>query len=1130
MTQENEILLSSSEQVVTPVLPGINVRGVFVPEALPGSGVATLEPGQVLVPKTKPFEVLTLGAVTNQEHRDRAKEPKVNNEYLHFLSSPWDYFDLRLRKHDVPSPILEIKEQIEESRRELPTLPADSKILLKSPLKSIRDQERQRLISSGISSQVLDTLFLPDISFVNASELGFIQQEKISSFEGFYDFLNQCINELLAEFSPSQENMILLASLFQYLDVFCRIYLYSSGQSKLDSPQLLDNIAKHVECLQSKLLEIGSVESLRFLFDFLSHFKQESRTASRIFLSILEEAHISHPIKYEFLYQLDGSDVIDSTMPKVGLEIEGVPLVSFGKFPEGFSMGLDGGGGMPEIRRNKEALHFDGLYRKQLFDFWYWASMAKLKGASVHITLDNNSGSLLSYFQSMMGSDYDDLRRNRHGGSELVELRFNLSGYNKSTDFFDKDTLKLSDGFDFNSYDLATFIEALLSYGGSAGGAGSELGLAMPIFWQETLKKKVEKYRVYNISDFTSLISFLGMSDRQATSHSSEIRDQIKGLSSIITFTFSFEQVVLLLERFSKHPHLALIEGTLHEKCEEITKEELFLLGSKCRWSSSMHSLSLLEGQVVTFEEYKKIIESVGWQNSPLIESATRNLGRINCDEFMTVLALSRTADSNVELVFEKIDEPFTEDDLKIFGNIFFADPKLLDLEQMGCFIYKSKTAQELRHCIELVGWRNIPLVCNLISGFSGKLEANEFAELVSQVPRFKKEVIKRLAKKIDQNFDYQQFITVGALVEWDFRIMSVLVMDSELVFNQSELHDFLQSGQALCANFKAWANLLCLMCTKSKESMGFDDIVVFANGVAWEASNLSFLIELMRGRELSSGNLLQLGYITRLLSLTGNFGGLIQVKLLIEQSKLQLEFEELFFLLEEFKSDLAFFCLILIEKSEDELVFTVDQAEALCDFASAQANKDNHNFNIIFEPVGSGIDFSRFVSLLKLSTKKSFVENLCLALEEKLSFKNLSAAILKIPRFERVNFLEVLCKNKKIEMSLIGFIIFSKNSISNELFLYSELVLLISIFLEENEKLSVDQFLRAAAAAGWDEQIFSILIQYLDFNSLTFGDTRSLLYGSPQHLRYALWAQLTTLPLTQTITLGQIVSSGVSL
>jgi gamma-glutamyl:cysteine ligase YbdK (ATP-grasp superfamily) len=51
-------------------------------------------------------------------------------------------------------------------------------------------------------------------------------------------------------------------------------------------------------------------------------------------------------------------------------------------------MGIDGGGTMPELRRQYDSIRYDKKFQEDLFDLWYWFRLSKCQGTSIHVHID----------------------------------------------------------------------------------------------------------------------------------------------------------------------------------------------------------------------------------------------------------------------------------------------------------------------------------------------------------------------------------------------------------------------------------------------------------------------------------------------------------------------------------------------------------------------------------------------------------------------------------------------------------------------------------------------------------------------------------------------------------------------
>lgn len=444
------------------------LSGIFVPSGyVIGESITKLEKPYILRPPKFTTEIVRPDennqTVDDQNNFEDDRGSLLNEALIFYLSSPLNYFNKFFEEKKIISPIDEIKQQIEKTRSELPSFSEASKILLRSPINKIRISEKERLLKEGISVQDIETFLSPETALVNVSELNFIRlPEQSGSLEAFYSILDEAIEELLVIDAEVNEQIKHASKFAEYLTIFSEAFMYQTANFKINNPLLLEKIAKKIEFLVESNLFLNSAKKMQGLFDFIAHFEMNNRTASSIFLDILKNNNFQHPLIHELIYQLKPEERIDPEQPRIGIEIEAIPLILFGSCPANFELGIDDGDTMPELRRDNQKLNFDNQYKKELFDLWYWAKMIRLKGASLHIHIDDESGQKLNTFQSIFGLDDDSLRGNQKH-VQTAELRFNLNEYVKK----DKDevNLVLSKPFFHQQYDIAQFIEVLLQIG-----------------------------------------------------------------------------------------------------------------------------------------------------------------------------------------------------------------------------------------------------------------------------------------------------------------------------------------------------------------------------------------------------------------------------------------------------------------------------------------------------------------------------------------------------------------------------------------------------------------------------------------------------------------------------------------
>jgi len=498
---------------------------------------------EVLTPSPKDVQQL---AVTSN---NRESGKKDNEKLLFFISRPWDYCNNKLDEAGVQSPIPEITDSIEKVRTSVP-ISETSRLLLKSPLKHIREAEKKKLNLSDYEYQIACA---PNIALVDVQSLNFIHEKNSEdeTIQDYYSFLNSVINELFYIPDGSTEQLKHLAHVSQYLDVLSQSFLYKFGQNKLDNGMILETIAERME----PILQSGAhypKEYLQIIFNFLSYFEMNNSVASTLFSQILTANSISHPIIHELNYQLHPEKRSDPSAPNIGMEIEGIPTVVFGNIPDGFELGIDGAGTIPEFRRSKKSISFDAAFKKDLYDLWYFAKMSQLKGASLHVHIDLRTDLLkedmLNRFKLLFGFDSQNVKFSQKNNT--VEIRFNLAAYK---DQGSKTQLDISSPFFHDQYDLVGFIETLLDY--SSTGETPTLSDDIPNYWKLKLSEKKH-------SDYDSVLNALNehVAYRNATKDSPWTRTTVPITEALRKFsgTISYDQLLHLLSKTDGESELAI--------------------------------------------------------------------------------------------------------------------------------------------------------------------------------------------------------------------------------------------------------------------------------------------------------------------------------------------------------------------------------------------------------------------------------------------------------------------------------------------------------------------------------------------------------------------------------------------
>ena len=641
-------------KIATPELPltSVETKRDFQQDATTGLLVPKKE--VLTVPTEKP-SILRPKEVDIHRLTKKEQEKKGKNAYLFYLSNPWNYFESELSKQQLPSPTPEIQKTVAAARKNIPN--ESSLILLNSPLKAIRESEKQRLISSGMSETLVSTLVgqgkVLDIQLCNPAELSFsfdapkTDENTESTKEAFNTFLVDSISNIF-DAIESKEDVKRLASLLQKLDVVLQTYQYRLDMYKVDSPELLDTVAQLLDTYRGKKDTIPQ-NYLSPIFDFISNFNLQSKTANTIFYSFLKKSNSSHPLLHELEYQLLPEDEKkDLSQPKVGLEVEGVPKVLWKNVPEGFEQGLDGGLTLPEYRKSKDHLHFDATLKKQLFDFWYWAKKNQLVGVSVHIHLDIDDTIRSSLMAQYFGTDYDSIRESSF---DTLELRFNLSGYDTSNG--ETQQVSVSSPFfheQFEFVELITFLESFRT--ATTTTECTDAFQKLPYFWKTHLKKPAEvknkqlqtkenerKKLLTLLENHTLVELFLDSSSKHLVTQNSNILEEFLSQQPHFTVTkddflticktvyfcayevqqsiakyleqaLSFDELLVKVTEYNNEDALILF-SYLPEKLTYPQIQEIF--DSRIEINSYTYKLILSESSQITANQFEELFDKVAW-------------------------------------------------------------------------------------------------------------------------------------------------------------------------------------------------------------------------------------------------------------------------------------------------------------------------------------------------------------------------------------------------------------------------------------------------------------------------------------------------------------------------------------
>ncbi|MFH2118496.1 MAG: hypothetical protein ABII10_02045 [Candidatus Paceibacterota bacterium] len=699
MTQENinvnKIFTPDPEPSGSSSPPNFKqiISNLFVPDHYqPEAKIALPTATTILTIPEPEIEVLRPDTETTAKLTENGK-PELDKNLIFYLSSPLNYFDSLFKAKNLDSPIEEIKNQIETSKAELPTLSEASKILLKSPLEKIRKGEKARLIEEGISGKDIADYFLPETAFVDVSNLDFIQTLEKKSLIEFYDVLDRSIEELLIINDRNDEQIRHLAKFSEYLTILVESFLYKSSTFKIDNPMLLEKIAEKIEFLTENNLHGPSGEYLKTFFDFIAHFEMNNRDASIVFLNILKTNHLHHPLEHELTYQLHPESRTDQNQAKVGLEMEGIPLVLFGHLPDGFDSGKDSDFlPMPEIRRNDQFLPFDNQYRKQLFDLWYWAKMTRFKGASLHLHFDDQSGRKIFTFRNLFGSNESTVRENQKSGIMTAELRFNLSGYSYGGGIIKKVHLDLSAPFFHQQYDLVDFIELLLKIGADQNLKEIDSQIAeLPTFWKTRAKKSLISKKE---KEFLTV-------------------DQVMKLAKESNWSWR-----IIREAFAK------LEGLL-------TADQVMKLAEESNWSWDVtkEALTKLEG-LLTLDQVTKLTEKSNWNEDIVQEAFAKLEGLLTLDQVMKLTEKSNWNWNVAQKAFVKLEGSLTAD--QVIKLAKKSDWNWRAVPEIFAKLEGSLTANQVMKLAKKSGWDQNAILGTLAK-LEGLLTADQVMKLVEK-------------------------------------------------------------------------------------------------------------------------------------------------------------------------------------------------------------------------------------------------------------------------------------------------------------------------------------------------------------------------------------------------------------
>ncbi|MBP7774159.1 hypothetical protein KA078_00030 [Candidatus Woesebacteria bacterium] len=746
------ILRPDSAGVAVRDLPDgyvINSQGVIQPAAT-DAPVSILLPGQ--------DEVSRYGVRTEAGQDVRGH----HEDLLFFMSNPWNYLQNRMHACNLPSPIEEMKKQIADFKSGITDAEA---LLLRSPFEHIRSEVRSTLIGRYISEAQINGRNALDLEIINVANLEFISEaHEEESIESFYAFLERCIDELLLTTEGNNGELKHIAHVCQYLSVLTHTFLYRFGEYRLSSGAVLEKIAAKLEPLvtQPDLTKAY----LQPILDFVSYFEMNASSASSVFLQLCEKNHVSHPLVHELRYQLgsEESRQQDVTQPKVGIEIEGVPLVIFGSVPDGFELGIDGGGTMPEFRRNDQELHFDATYKRSLYDLWHFARMTQFRGASIHIHLDHQGEEMWNRLKEKFGTDWNTLRTSTYKGT--IEVRFNLTGYSQK----DKTKLDLNSPFLPQQYDLVSFIEALIELGDGTGPAETTID-SLPRFWQLRFKneKPDEKLLTYEQVYETG-----ENSDWQWT----VVDFALSKLEGFLTY----EQMMTLCTHCAWD--IDIFERALTLFKEKLTLEQLLELCERSDWNWDVigEARSQLQGNF-TYEQIYKIGEKSEWHWRVVDFALSKFEGFLTYEQMMTLCTLCEWDIDIFKRALILLNEKLTYEQLISFSKLprLNKDLMVAALTHFG----NTLTYDQFSYILIQSDWD-----ANVVEAAVYQLKENLAFDQLLEIgikSRWYADVSRCLFDKLENKLSFEQLLTLGTSSKWDLDLIEQAMkkLEGSLTYEQ---------------------------------------------------------------------------------------------------------------------------------------------------------------------------------------------------------------------------------------------------------------------------------------------------------------------------------------------------------
>ena len=653
---------------------------------------------KVLLPQKEHLEIITPDKNAHTiPQLDNQPKQEVNQFLITYLHNPWSYIRLCLNGTENQKVVTVIDKYLEKTRNKIPNAEKYSDLEL---------LEVTSLLPETLKSRPL--------------------------FNDFQMFIGTAFEELIGN---QETTFNLIAGVCQNIDIFCKLQLLDTQSLALNAPEFLDYFA---ELLEPALINNinPTQKELQIILDFIAYFAMNSKDASGVFLELISKNNSNHPLKHELQYQTFSVKKTDPTQHRIGLEIEGCASIALGKnllSDMNLNLGVDGGETMPEIRRDGDHLHFDTSYRRDLFQFWSWARLVQLKGASLHITIDDPDSIYYDILKKLVGDNLDTLKTD--SDKKAIEVRLHLSNY--IIDKHDVAYLDYSQPYINEQYQIVELVELLLDFIYS-----QKLDLAkvqsLPYFWQKQVGVHLKQRGDFLLEDLNQKTityqEFESWLESDSQISVSEMKKRLSGLETPL----SLGQFLELIFEYKSYPFLAVYKYTRIFDQNKIDFDTLLKLGKKVSWDIN-HTLLLLT----------------------LLDRTISGSEAINLLNTINESLREKTKHGYLAFLFRELTPVLDSTESQI---------------------------EVLLHLYRQVDWLDHSLL-NLVIDFKPDWDFEQFI-LFAKTVNWNKDILNPIPKSFAEKFSFDQKVELAQNMDWDKDFVTEIfaVGKAELTFEQFKL------------------------------------------------------------------------------------------------------------------------------------------------------------------------------------------------------------------------------------------------------------------------------------------------------------------------------------------------------